>query len=149
MPTRVHAKNGSTSAFDAPEGPVWLAGHPALLQEMVGNLVDNAVRYTSPDGRIVVRVFAGDAPVLEVEDDGGGIPAAERELVFERFYRVVGNNSSRLRYRPPAIVREIAIRHGAGVSVVAPENGVWQLVPGGVSAGRRGSPCIRKVRALT
>ena len=112
--------------FDAPEGPVWLAGHPALLQEMVGNLVDNAVRYTSPDGRIVVRVFAGDAPVLEVEDNGGGIPAAERELVFQRFYRVVGNNESGSGIGL-AIVREIAIRHGAGVSVVAPENGVGSL----------------------
>ena len=93
---------------------------------MVGNLVDNAVRYTSPDGRIVVRVFAGDAPVLEVEDNGGGIPAAERELVFERFYRVVGNTDSGSGICL-AIVREIAIRHGAGVSVVAPENGVGSL----------------------
>jgi len=113
-------------AFDAPEGPVWLAGHPALLQEMVGNLVDNAVRYTSTDGRIVVRVLAGDAPVLEVEDNGGGITAAERELVFERFYRVVGNNESGSGIGL-AIVREIAIRHGAVASVVAPENGVGSL----------------------
>jgi signal transduction histidine kinase len=61
---------------------------PALVERLVGILVDNAIRYTPRGGRVDVRTFAeGGRAVLEVEDTGIGIAPAERDRVFERFYR--------------------------------------------------------------
>ena len=71
--------------------PVQVMGHEWLLRELLGNLVDNAVKYTPPGGTVTIRCGRrGDAPFLEVEDDGPGVPAAERSRVLERFYRVQG-----------------------------------------------------------
>ncbi|MBL0123146.1 MAG: sensor histidine kinase N-terminal domain-containing protein [Betaproteobacteria bacterium] len=112
--------------FDMPDSPVTVQGSADLLRELVINLVDNAIRYTPASGHITVRVIHGETPQLEVEDDGIGIPPQERELVFERFYRVI-------RGQEPgsgiglAIVREIALRHGANVTVVTPHGGVGSL----------------------
>ena len=72
-----------------------LLGNPTLLQELVRNLVDNAIHYTPAGGVVTVRVRLDDdsgAQTLEVEDNGPGIPAAERELVLQPFYRVLGSN---------------------------------------------------------
>ncbi|HEX5091686.1 MAG TPA: ATP-binding protein, partial [Burkholderiales bacterium] len=98
-------------------------GDPVLLHEALSNLVHNALEYVPPGGRVTVRVLcrAGDT-VIEVEDDGPGIPAAERERVFERFYRVPGTpgTGSGLGL---AIVREIAQTHGASVVIGEGEAG--------------------------
>lgn len=108
--------------LDVPDQPVDLRGHPDLLRELVSNLVDNAIRYTPPGGNITVRVTSLPAPALEVEDDGAGIPQAERELVFERFYRVLGSQEAGSGIGL-AIVREIAARHGAKVRITTPLGG--------------------------
>jgi two-component system OmpR family sensor kinase len=82
---------------------------------MVRNLVDNAVRYTPSGGRVQVRLRQDASfAVLEVVDSGPGIPAAERERAFDRFYRRAGapEGGSGLGL---AIVRAIAERHGASV----------------------------------
>lgn len=115
--------------FEAPEALVMVTGNADLLRELVSNLVDNAIRYTPEGGRISVRLLTGNAnegAVLEVEDNGIGIPPDERELVFERFYRVVGTavTGSGIGL---AIVREIAARHAASVSVDAPPSGVGSV----------------------
>ena len=67
------------------DGPLDVDGNPVMLREMLGNLIDNAIRYTPDGGRIAVRVRARPARLvhLEVEDTGPGIPAAERERVVE------------------------------------------------------------------
>ncbi len=72
-------------------GPVQVMGHDWLLRELLSNLVDNAVKYTSEGGTVTLRcgVRAGQA-FLEVEDDGPGVPEPERGRVLERFYRVQG-----------------------------------------------------------
>ncbi len=77
-----------------------VSGHEWLLRELLGNLVDNAVKYTAPGGTVTIRcgqlqAQPGGSPgqpqvFLEVEDDGPGIPALERALALERFYRVPG-----------------------------------------------------------
>ncbi|HXD07024.1 MAG TPA: sensor histidine kinase N-terminal domain-containing protein, partial [Burkholderiaceae bacterium] len=70
-------------------------GHPVLLRELIRNLVDNAVHYTPAGGTVTVRVIDdpfGQVVVLQVEDNGPGVPAAEREMVFQPFYRALGTN---------------------------------------------------------
>lgn len=96
------------------EADAWVVGDAVLLRETVKNLIDNAVRYGRPGGVINLRVDADDDRVaLEVEDDGPGIPAVERERVFERFYRVAGSGEgSGLGL---AIVRDVVERHGGTV----------------------------------
>ncbi len=102
---------------------VVLEGNPTLLKELVRNLVDNAINYTPsvPDrpGVITARVLAdpfGRIVVLQVEDNGPGIAAHERELVFEPFYRVLGNEADGSGLGLP-IVREIARQHFATVEL--------------------------------
>jgi signal transduction histidine kinase len=59
-----------------------------MLREMLSNLIDNAIRYTPSDHSITVKVSMNEQQalaIIEVEDNGPGIPVAEREHVFERF----------------------------------------------------------------
>jgi two-component system, OmpR family, sensor histidine kinase TctE len=93
--------------------------HPLLLRELIRNLVDNALQYTPAGGTVTVRVLDdpfGQVVVLQVEDSGPGIASAEREQVFQPFYRSLGTNvdGSGLGL---AIVREIAQQHGAEVTL--------------------------------
>ncbi len=100
--------------FEGPGEPRPVYGDPFLLREALGNLLDNAVRYTPHGGKVTVRVFGQKHPELAVEDNGPGIPEAERESVFERFYRVLGNGSDGSGLGL-AIVREIVLAHGAEI----------------------------------
>ena len=71
--------------------PVSVPGHDWLLRELLSNLVDNAIKYTPEGGTVTIRCgWRGSGPFLEVEDDGPGIPAAERARATERFYRIRG-----------------------------------------------------------
>lgn len=104
-------------SLEAPD-ELWLTVDEAALGSIVGNLVDNAIRYGRDGGNVVValRQEAGQL-VLHVQDDGPGIPQADRARVFERFYRVPGND------RPGsglglAIVRQAAARLGGEVAVI-------------------------------
>ena len=75
---------------------VHVTGHEWLLRELLGNLLDNALKYTPEGGAVTLRCARGvddGAPFLEVEDDGPGIPVEERRRVLERFYRVPGTSS--------------------------------------------------------
>ncbi|QBQ96733.1 sensor histidine kinase [Paraburkholderia pallida] len=108
--------------------PVQVDGNPVMLREMLSNLIDNAIRYTPAGGRITVRVRP--EPVarvvhLEVEDTGIGIPAAERERVLERFYRILGRDGEGSGLGL-AIVREIATMHGGTLAI---DDNVYQLEP--------------------
>ena len=91
-------------------------GSPVLLREMVKNLIDNAIKYTPRGGSVTARSRAAGAIILEIEDSGVGIPESDRELVFERFYRVLGSGEDGSGLGLP-IVREIADLHGAIVSL--------------------------------
>jgi two-component system sensor histidine kinase TctE len=102
---------------------VQAAGDALLLREALGNLIHNALEYTPAGGRVTVRTGTRNhCPFLEVEDDGPGIPPAERERVLERFYRVAGTagTGSGLGL---AIVREIAAAHGAQLEIGAGDGG--------------------------
>jgi two-component system sensor histidine kinase TctE len=107
---------GVDLGFSGDPGPTMIDGDELLLREMLGNLIDNAIRYGGTPGIVTVRLEASPTIRLSVEDDGAGIPESEFGKIFERFHRVPGS--------PPggsglglAIVREIARVHGADVSV--------------------------------
>ena len=99
------------------------AGNPTLLKELIRNLVDNAINYTPSSrenpGVITARVLNdrfGKTLVLQVEDSGPGVPEAERELIFQPFYRALGTEADGSGLGLP-IVMEIAKQHNATVSM--------------------------------
>lgn len=97
--------------------PVVIDGHAPGLQAMLTNLVDNALRYTQPGGRVDVELrVAGEQALLTVSDNGVGIPVAERERVFDRFYRVAGMETSGSGLGL-AIVRQVAELHRGHVEL--------------------------------
>ena len=101
--------------FELDSAPV--QGDALLLREALSNLVHNAIEYSNRGGRVTVRTGRRNGHAfLEVEDDGPGIAAEERERVLERFYRVPGTpgTGSGLGL---AIVREIAASHAASLFV--------------------------------
>ena len=107
--------------------PVIIKGDPALLRRLVRNLLDNAQRYAGGATRVHVdRNAAGDAELI-VEDRGPGIPATEREKIFEPFYRSAGEKAPVKGFGLGlALVRQIARAHGGDVclaSVSGSENG--------------------------
>lgn len=86
---------------------------PELMAEALNNLIDNAIRYTPPGGRVLIEVI-GLPPSVRISDSGPGIPADERQAVFERFVRgrlAMGEGSG----LGLAIARDIAALHGATV----------------------------------
>ena len=131
------------------EGPNDLSGlaNPDHLAQVLGNLLQNAVRYTPPDGRLTVRAErrAGNV-IVSVENTGEGIPAVDLPHVFERFYRV---EKSRDRGHGGAgiglaIVRQL-VEAGGGTVGVSSEGGLtrfWFTVPvaPAVGVGRRAPP---------
>ncbi|WP_211462853.1 sensor histidine kinase [Collimonas silvisoli] len=109
--------------FEQAEQALPVLCNPLMLRELLGNLIDNALHYTPVEGSVTVRVrgepmtgMATELAILEVEDTGPGIPPAERDHVFQRFYRILdsGRGGSGLGL---AIVREIAQQHGAEVTI--------------------------------
>ncbi len=109
---------GVTLRVDAPAG-IRIEGDRRQLLSALVNLCDNAVKYSEPDGEVVLSARSGSSTVeLSVTDQGVGIPAADLERVFERFYRV-----DRARSRDTggtglglAIVRHVAQNHQGTVT---------------------------------
>jgi two-component system sensor histidine kinase TctE len=111
---------GADLGYEGPISGVMVRGEPQLLRELIGNLVDNAIRYSGRGARVTVSLETGARPALIVDDDGPGVPEAERQLVLERFYRraqAAGEGTG----LGLAIAREIAGRHGAELAI---ESGV-------------------------
>ena len=116
---RAHARNIDLG-FEIEE--VTVSGDALLLRELIRNLLDNAVKYTADGGTVTLHVTGGSSAVIEVEDDGIGIPESERCRVLERFHRIDGTpgEGSGLGL---AIVREIASAHGAELQIATPAAG--------------------------
>jgi two-component system sensor histidine kinase TctE len=97
--------------------PAATRGEHIWLEELVSNLVDNALRYTPKNSTVTVKCGAGNGHAwLSVEDSGPGIPQSEHERIFERFYRThpeEGDGSG----LGLAIVREVANTHRARIEV--------------------------------
>jgi two-component system, OmpR family, sensor histidine kinase TctE len=115
-------KRGIDLGFEGHAEPVMIRGDAGRVRELLDNLIDNAVRYSPDGGRVTVRVDPAPAAV-HVDDDGPRIPAAERQRVFERFHRLLGDvqGGSGLGL---AIAREIARIHEATIALEDDADGV-------------------------
>jgi len=101
--------------------PTLVRGDPDALERAIGNLVDNALKWSPPDGRIRISAVGG---AVEVSDDGPGIPADDLPYVFDRFYR-----SATARALPGsglglAIVRRIVDMHDGTVEAIPQQQGM-------------------------
>ena len=102
--------------------PVWISGDFEALRAMLGNLIDNALRYTQRGGRIDVGVRTeSHQPVLTVKDNGPGIPAEYRERAFDRFSRQEGSGATGSGLGL-AIVKSVVLRHRATIVLESAEN---------------------------
>jgi signal transduction histidine kinase len=95
-------------------GPVWVYGHSEALFRAVRNLVENAIRHT-PKG-VAIEVEVGEHGTVRVLDDGPGVPAADRDSIFRRFWRRERDRSGG-RGLGLAIVARVAAAHEGSVSV--------------------------------
>lgn len=99
--------------FDGPQQPMVILGDALVLNELIGNLLDNAIRYTPAGGSITVRLWdEAQQAHLSVDDTGPGIPEADRQSVFEPFRRLHGTDADGCGLGL-AIARELALAHGA------------------------------------
>lgn len=115
---------GIDLGFEGSGAPAEVQADRVLLEELLGNLIDNALRYTANGGEATVRVgLTPMGTVLKVEDNGAGIPEDERTKVLERFHRGSAASQSSGSGLGLAIVREIAVTHGADVLLEAGSEG--------------------------
>lgn len=103
--------------------PVTVVGQPDTLRMMLGNLIDNAVRYTPAGGRVDVSIQQKEnQALLTVTDTGPGIPESERSRVFERFYRLSEGEASDSPSPGSglglAIVRQVVTLHGGHIALL-------------------------------
>jgi signal transduction histidine kinase len=124
------------------------AGNPEDLSRMFRNLLDNAVRYARR--RVLITAATGpDGTIVEIADDGPGIPASERERVFGRFVRLDASReqASGSAGLGLAIAREIASAHGATIVLTeAADGGTRAVVTMGGTKGADGETTARSVQ---
>jgi len=151
---------GVALSLETARMPAVMPGDPSLLFEAIGNLVDNAIKFTPPDGRVDLRIIAGGQRLgFEVSDSGPGIPLAERNAVLRRFHR-----AEKSRHTPGSglglsLVAAVAKLHGLNLAIEDVEPGcrvkLWrdqdadqprQLEFEGVFQGIRRTPDEGKIK---
>jgi two-component system sensor histidine kinase TctE len=105
-------KAGIEISFECLKKKENVVGHTLLVREMITNLIDNAIRYGG--AHVTIRICQ-EPGIIEIEDDGPGIPVSERERVFERFYRLPRNANQQGSGLGLSIVQALARRMGANV----------------------------------
>lgn len=119
-------KKGLALTGDLPETLPEIEADPMRLEQVLTNLVENAIKFTPEGGRVQVHGWdRGEAVEIAVIDSGIGVPAEERERIFERFYQV--DSSARRRYKGTGlgltICRHIVSQHGGRIWVEDAEGG--------------------------
>lgn len=105
-----------------PDSTACILGNPTYISILLRNLLDNAIRYNHENG--FVKISIDETPehiILSVTDDGPGISEELRERVFERFYRIIGNQSTGSGLGL-GIVAQIAKLHRASIELITPPN---------------------------
>jgi two-component system sensor histidine kinase TctE len=115
-------RQGMTLSFDTACEELAVIGNPIFAGEMIANLLDNAIRYGEQGGHIAVRI-PDDSGLLEIEDDGPGIPPSDRERVFERFFRLPRNVDREGSGLGLSIVQALGRRMGASVALQTADSG--------------------------
>jgi signal transduction histidine kinase len=115
---------GVALSLETARVPAVMPGDPSLLFEAIGNLIDNAIKFTPSNGRVVLRITAGEERLgFEVRDNGPGIPLAERTAVLRRFHR-----AEKSRHTPGSglglsLVAAVAKLHGLNLAIEDVEPG--------------------------
>lgn len=111
-------------AVELPRRALRTRADSVLLSEILANLVDNAIRYNRAGGHVWIRGRVdGDVATIEVADDGPGIPAQERELVFKRFYRLSRDQQQQGSGLGLSIVEVLARQIGGRIAIDAAQEG--------------------------
>ena len=137
-----HGLSAQGFSFDVQQapGPMIVHADPAALEQVLANLLDNAVKYSDHNKAIVVRVRTDAATaVVEVIDRGVGIAASDRAHIFDRFYRTPGTNRTGFGLGL-SIVKELVRAHGGRVEV--------ESTPGAGSTFRVSLPLIAEAEAM-
>src|SRR6266849_2254018 len=117
-------RNGISLSLGADGVSAEMPGDPSLLFEAIGNLVDNAIKYTPAGGRVTLRIFSGNDQLgIEVTDTGPGIPETDRDIVLRRFHRI-----EKCRHTPGSglglsLVAAVAKLHGLHLAIEDAEPG--------------------------
>jgi len=117
-------RNRISLSLDADGVSAEMPGDPSLLFEAMGNLVDNAIKYTPGGGQVTLRIFSGnDRLGIEVTDTGPGIPETDRNIVLRRFHRI-----EKCRHTPGSglglsLVAAVAKLHGLRLAIEDAEPG--------------------------
>lgn len=99
-------------------GPIEVRGNRHMLSRAIANLVENALKYTPPGGAIAVGVgIEGAMARLTVADNGPGIPAEERERVFDRFYRLEASRTTEGNGLGLSLARAVVRLHGGTITL--------------------------------
>ncbi len=129
-------------------GPAFVRGVPADLERVVANLVDNAAKWSPPNGVVTVHVSDGPVVTLAVSDQGPGIDPADAPHVFDRFFRGTGGHRVPGSGLGLAIVRRIVEVHGGRVVAETGQVGgarlVVRLPPARAAAAGRGPDAPRQ-----
>ena len=124
---------------------IFVTGDRDLLFDALSNLVDNAINHGNEAGKVTVDVSAArGAPLLTVSDNGPGIPADQRQLVFKRFYRLEQSRCARGNGLGLSLVEAVARLHGARIALADNAPGLkfelqFPAAPTGKDAGTRPS----------
>jgi signal transduction histidine kinase len=132
-------------------GPAELPGDPSLLFEAIGNLVDNAIKFTPPGGRVTVRVVRDGGKLgIAVADTGPGIPAVEREAVLRRFYRGEKSRHTTGSGLGLTLVAAVARLHGLRLTIEDAAPGcrvtLWRAPAAGAAGASSPAPGRRRRR---
>jgi two-component system sensor histidine kinase MprB len=122
--------------FEVSAAPWWVVGEPAGLERAITNLLDNAAKWSPPDGTVTVRVADG---VLTVDDEGPGISPADLPHVFDRFYRAEESRGMPGSGLGLSIVKQVVERHAGRVTAEPRRAGgtrVTVRLPGSASPPR-------------
>ncbi len=101
-----------------------IRGDKFLIEQMLTNLIDNAVKYTPDNGNVIVRAFTTDKIItIEIEDSGIGIPKDHQDRIFERFYRVDKDRSRKMGGTGLglSIVKHTVLQHNGTISIDSEE----------------------------